>query len=607
MPAIKEFKTIPQMFSNLVLDFGKNAQHAMLKYRVKDEWKDVSYAEVKSQTVAFACGLALLGFKRGDKVAIIAENRPEWVYSDMAILALGGADVPLYPSLTADSIEFILNNSECTGVIVSNKFQLNKVLKIRHNCKHLKYIIVMNDKDVPPDMSYVKSFETVTLDGKQSSRYDEAYFWQQAKMCNENDICTIIYTSGTTGEPKGVLLSHKNIISNVNDVLKIIPLSETDTFLSFLPLCHIFERMAGYYTALSCGGMVAYAQSIESVSSDLLSVKPTIMTSVPRFFERMYSKILKNVESQSEKKQKIFNWAIEVGAEFAKAKKANQAPIGLSIKHKLAEKLVFHKLRARTGGNLRFFISGGAALPRALGEFFESVGIIIIEGYGLTESSPVISVNRVDTYKFGTVGKPMPSVDVKIAQDGEILARGPNIMQGYYKNKKETDESIKDGWLHTGDIGVFDAQGFLLITDRKKHLFKTSGGKYIAPTPIENLFLASQYIEQFVLIGDRRMFLSALIVPDFESLRAYADAHAINYTDNDDLIQQKDIYDLMENELVKFQKNLANYERVRKFAILDKPFSLESGEMTPSLKIKRKVIEERYKHLIDEMYEDGSK
>ena len=283
MPAIKEFKTIPQMFSNLVLDFGKNAQHAMLKYRVKDEWKDVSYAEVKSQTVAFACGLALLGFKRGDKVAIIAENRPEWVYSDMAILALGGADVPLYPSLTADSIEFILNNSECTGVIVSNKFQLNKVLKIRHNCKHLKYIIVMNDKDVPPDMSYVKSFETVTLDGKQSSRYDEAYFWQQAKMCNENDICTIIYTSGTTGEPKGVLLSHKNIISNVNDVLKIIPLSETDTFLSFLPLCHIFERMAGYYTALSCGGMVAYAQSIESVSSDLLSVKPTIMTSVPRF------------------------------------------------------------------------------------------------------------------------------------------------------------------------------------------------------------------------------------------------------------------------------------------------------------------------------------
>ncbi len=607
MPALKEFKTIPQMFSNLVKDYGKIAQHAMLMHRVKDEWKEVSYAEVKTQTIAFACGLASLGVKRGDRVAIIAENRPEWVYADFAILGLGGADVPLYPSLTADSIEFILNNSESVGIIVSNKFQLNKVLKIRNNCKYLKFIIVMNEKDVPSDGSHIKSFEEVVYEGKNSNKYDESHFWQQAKLCNENDICTIIYTSGTTGEPKGVLLSHKNIVSNVTDVLRIIPISETDVFLSFLPLCHIFERMAGYYTALSCGGMVAYAQSIESVAGDLLTVKPTIMTSVPRFFERMYSKILKNVESQSEKKQKIFNWAISIGSEFAKAKKANQLPIGLSLKHKLAEKLVFHKLRGRTGGNLRFFISGGAALPRALGEFFEAAGILIIEGYGLTESSPVISVNRPDNYKFGTVGKPMPSVDVKIAQDGEILARGPNIMQGYYKNKKETEESIKDGWLHTGDIGVFDAQGFLMITDRKKHLFKTSGGKYIAPTPIENLFLASQYIEQFVLIGDRRMFLSALIVPDFESLRAYADSRAINYADNDELIQHKEIYDLMENELVKFQKNLANYERVRKFAILDKPFSLESGEMTPSLKIKRKVIEERYKHLIDEMYDDGSK
>jgi long-chain acyl-CoA synthetase len=607
MPAIKEFKTIPQMFANLVSDFGKIAQHPMLKYRVKDEWKEVSYAEAKSQTIAFACGLASLGFKRGDKIAIIAENRPEWVYSDMAILGLGGADVPLYPSLTADSIEFILNNSESIGAIVSNKFQLNKVLKIRNNCKYLKFIIVMNDKDIPDGIPNIKSFDEIVYQGKQSPRYDESFFWQQAKMCNENDICTIIYTSGTTGEPKGVLLSHKNIISNVNDVPRVLPISETDVFLSFLPLCHIFERMAGYYTALSCGGMIAYAQSIESVSSDLLAIKPTIMTSVPRFFERMYSKILKNVESQSEKKQKIFNWALETGTELAKAKRANQTPIGLSLKYKLAEKLALNKLRARTGGNLRFFISGGAALPRALGEFFEAAGIMVVEGYGLTESSPVIAVNRLDVYKFGTVGKPMPSVEVKIASDGEILARGPSIMQGYYKNKKETDEAIKDGWLHTGDIGVFDAEGFLMITDRKKHLFKTSGGKYIAPTPIENLFLASQYIEQFVLIGDRRMFLSALIVPDFESLRAYADAHAINYTDNDDLIQQKVIYDLMENELVKFQKNLANYERVRKFAILDKPFSLESGEMTPSLKIKRKVIEQRYKHLIDEMYEDGTK
>ena len=276
--------------------------------------------------------------------------------------------------------------------------------------------------------------------------------------------------------------------------------------------------------------------------------------------------------------------------------------LGLSVKHKLADKLVFKKLRDRTGGKLRFFIQGGAALARELGEFFESVGITIAEGYGLTESSPVISANRIDNYKFGTVGKPFASVEVKIAHDGEILARGPNIMQGYYKNKKETENTIKDGWLHTGDIGVFDAEGFLIITDRKKHLFKTSTGKYIAPTPIENLFLASKYIEQFILIGDRRMFLSALIVPDFEALKEYADSRGIKYSSNDDLVQIKEVYDLMENELGKFQKNLANYERVRKFALLDKPLSLDGGEITPTLKVRREVIENRYKNLIDGMY-----
>ena len=603
MSTLKEFKTIPQLFSQLTLEYAKVATHPLLKYKVKDQWLEVSYTQFKDETVSFALGLAVLGIKRGDKVAIISENRPEWAYADMAILGLGAADVPLYPSLTSDSVEFILNNSESNTIIVSNKFQLNKVIKIKNNCRNLRHIIVMNEKDAPENDAVIKSFKSIQDEGKSSSKYTEAMFWESVKQSDENDICTIIYTSGTTGEPKGVLLTHKNLASNICDVPKIIPIDENDSFLSFLPLCHIFERMAGYYTAFSCGGMVMYAQSIESVAGDLIATKPTIMTAVPRFFERLYSKILKNVETQSEKKQKIFHWAIRIGSEYAKAKKNNQIPINLSVKHTLAETLVFKKIRAKTGGNLRFFISGGAALPRELGEFFEAIGILIIEGYGLTESSPVIAAGRPDNYKFGTVGKPLPSVEVKIASDGEILARGPNIMQGYYKNKKETDETIKDGWLHTGDIGVFDAEGFLMITDRKKHLFKTSGGKYIAPTPIENLFLASQYIEQFVLIGDRRMFLSALIVPDFEALRAYADSHNIAYSDNDDLIKDKVIYDLMETELVKFQKNLANYERVRKFAILDKPFSLESGEMTPTLKIKRKVVEERYKHLIDEMYE----
>ncbi|MFA6026048.1 MAG: long-chain fatty acid--CoA ligase, partial [Ignavibacteriaceae bacterium] len=560
------------------------------------------YVQLKEETENLAYGLQSLGVKAGDKVSIVAENRPEWVYADMAILCLGAVDVPLYPSLTSDSIEFILNNSESLGVIVSNKFQLNKILKIRGNCRTLKFIIVMNEKDSPNENS-IYSLNSIQKKGAEAKKQSPQLFKEQRSRIKENDICTIIYTSGTTGEPKGVLLTHKNIVSNVLDALKAFPIGPDDIFLSFLPLCHIFERMAGYYTAFSSGAMIAYASSIESVAGDLMEVHPTIVTSVPRLFERIYSKVIKNVESQPAKKQKIFNWAIGIGKKYHAARKAGNLPIGLTLQHKIADTLVFKKIREKTGGKLRFFISGGAALARELGEFFEAVGILIIEGYGLTESSPVIAANRVDNYKFGTVGKPFPSVEVKIASDGEILARGSSIMQGYYKNKKETDETIKDGWLHTGDIGVFDAEGFLMITDRKKHLFKTSGGKYIAPTPIENLFLASKYIDQFVLIGDRRMFLSALIVPDFEALKEYADSHNIPYKTNNDLVDVKEIYNLMDDELGKFQKNLANFERIRKFALLDTPFSLETGELTPTLKLKRKVIEERYKNLIEGMYQ----
>jgi long-chain acyl-CoA synthetase len=335
-----------------------------------------------------------------------------------------------------------------------------------------------------------------------------------------------------------------------------------------------------------------------------MEVKPTVMTAVPRLFERIYSKVKKGVDASPEKKQKIFNWAIAIGEEYHEAEKTeNGVPIGLKLKHKLADKIVFSKIREKTGGRLRFFVSGGAALARELGVFFETVGILILEGYGLTESSPVIAVNRPYNYKFGTVGHTMPGVEVKIAPDGEILAYGPNIMQGYYKNKAETEKTVKNGWLHTGDIGVFDAEGFLMITDRKKSLFKTTSGKYIAPTPIENLFLGSKYIDQFIIIGDRRMFITALIVPDFEALKEYADAHRISYKDPMELTQMKQIYEMLEKDLGQFQRKLAGYEKVRKFTILEKPFTVEGGEMTPSLKLKRKVIESRYTELIDEMYE----
>jgi len=602
MALLRNNKTIPELYTFLTEDFGKNMTRPVMMRKLEGKYEGITYNEFKEETDSFANGLAALGIKKGDKIAIIAENRPEWVYSDMGILALGAVDVPMYPSLTATSIEFILNNSEVKGVIISNKLQLNKLLKYKASLRYINFIILMNEKDMLPEVQALYSFKDVQEMGKIYQKNHQGYLKETIKNVHEDDLCTIIYTSGTTGEPKGVMLTHRNILSNVNSALESFPISQTDIFLSFLPLCHIFERMAGYYTGFSSGGMICYAESIETVAQNFIETRPTILTTVPRLFERMYSKIIKNVETQSPSKQRIFHWAIKTGKKAAIARKQGILPPVLAAKHKVADKLVLSKIRERTGGKLRFFISGGAALSPALGEFFEAVGIQIVEGYGLTESSPVIAANRVDDYKFGTVGKVFPGVEIKLASDGEILARGPNIMQGYYKNKKETEEVLKNGWLHTGDIGKFDEEGFLWITDRKKHLFKTTAGKYIAPTPIENLFLSSKYIDQFVLIGDRRMYLSALIVPDFEAIKEYADSHKIIYTNIEDLSNHKVIKELIEKELAQIQKNLANYERVRKFTLLEKPFSLETGEITPSLKVKRKVVEERYSDKIEEMY-----
>jgi long-chain acyl-CoA synthetase len=599
--------TIPRLYQHLTEEYSKETNNYVLKHKVDGKYVGITYDQLKEETDLFAFGLASLNIRREDKIAIISENRPEWVYSDFAILNLGAIDVPLYPSLTAESVEFILNNSESKGIIVSTKFQLNKVLKIRNKCHSLKFIVLLNEKDFDPSLPDVYTFAQVQELGRNYKKENPNLLKDRFALIKPNDVCTIIYTSGTTGEPKGVVLTHHNILSNVEAALNSFPITKDDVFLSFLPLCHIFERMAGYYTAFSAKCVVCYAESIETVAQNLIDIKPTIMTSVPRLFERINTKIIKNVDSQPLSKQKIFYWAMDIGVKYNEHKKNGSIPSSLKWKHKIADKLVFQKLRDRTGGNLRFFISGGAALPLYLGKFFEAIGIIIVEGYGLTESSPVIAANRVDDYKFGTVGKAFPGVEIKIAPDGEILAKGPNIMQGYYKNKKETEATIKDGWLYTGDIGVFDADGFLMITDRKKHLFKTSAGKYIAPNPIESMFLASKYIDQFVLIGDRRMFLTALIVPDFEAVKEYADSHKIPYDKVEDLVRDEQIYKMLDKEMDKFQKKLANFERVRKFVLLDRPFTIESGEITPSLKIKRKLVEERYSDLIDQMYQSLDK
>jgi long-chain acyl-CoA synthetase len=596
-----QFSTIPEMFQSLTAKFSREAK-PVLMYKARGEYHGISYSDLKRQVERLASGLASMGLRRGDRIAIISENRPEWVVCDMAIVSLGAIDVPIYPTMTAKQIEFILNDSRSRFVIVSNQFQLAKVQKIIHEAPSLEKIVLLRD-DGGQAVPHAVSFTQVMAYGERFETVEPEYVRNAIQGVHPEDLLTIIYTSGTTGNPKGVMLTHRNMVTNIQSASLVINLGIDDRILSFLPLCHSFERMAGYYTALACGSTIAYAESLETVRDNMLEVQPTVITTVPRLFERIHNRILKQVDADTPLHRKIFDWAIGVGKQYAHERKKGRASLSLRGKRALADALVFRKIRARTGGKMKYFVSGGAALPKEIGEFFEAIGLVIIEGYGLTESSPVITANRLADYRFGSVGQPIPGVEVKIASDGEILARGPNIMKGYWNNPAATKEAVDDeSWLHTGDIGMIDAEGFVHITDRKKHLFVSSGGKNIAPQPIENLFLSSKYIEQFMLIGDRRMFLTALIVPDFEALKEYADGCQIPYKDDLDLTRSEEIDKLMEKEISGIQRDLANYERVRKFTLLEKPFSIEEGELTPTQKVRRKVVEERYAQIIDKMY-----
>ncbi len=595
------FENLVEMFLNLTDKFT-NVDKPLLIRKVGGTYKPLQYHEVRTMVEELYHGLHAAGIRPGDRIAILSENRPEWVVADIATLALGGVDVPLYPSQTAAQIEFILRDAGAACIIVSNQFQLNKVLKIRGNLPQLRLVIMMNDAPAT-SLSGARTLASLLDAGRHAACQHPDTMRVQASQIKASDTCTIIYTSGTTGNPKGVVLTHGNFVSNIKAVLAVMDINPTDVLLSFLPLSHIFERMAGYYTAMSGGATIAYAESIETVADNLLAIRPTLVCSVPRLFERIYMRLARKVEKDPPITRRIFYWAVDVGRRAVVARRRRQTSVTLTMQHRLADRLVYSKMRERVGGRIRFFISGGAALPRELAEFFEAMGILILEGYGLTESSPVISFNRPENYRFGSVGQPVPGVEVRIADDGEILTRGPHVMAGYHNNRKATEEAIdRDRWLHTGDIGMIDENGFLYITDRKKALFVSSGGKNIAPQPIENMFSANELIDQFVLIGDRRMFLSALIHPNYEVLKEYADRNGIPYTSMKDLANSAEIHAMIEERIQSTQKDLPNYERVRRFSLLEEPLSIENGELTPSLKVKRKAVEERYRDLIESMY-----
>jgi len=574
---------------------------AAFRSKVGGTWVSITHREALERVQAISLGLRELGIKPGDKVAIVSENRPEWALTDYACLCARAADVPIYPTLTAKQTEYILRDSESVAVFCSTAAQVAKVLEVKGALPGLQQIIVF-DGDVAAGRPGVISL--AALEGTGRAVMSKHPNWKaEALSAGPEDLATLIYTSGTTGDPKGVMLSHYNIWSNVQAVLQMIPIGSGDECLSMLPLSHSYERMVDY-TLFQAGVIINYAESFDTVATNLQEVKPTVVLSVPRLYEKVYARVLENALSGSIIKRNIFFWAKRAGEQWATLSLAGlPIPGGLALKKKLADRLVFAKLQARTGGRIRFFVSGAAPLSADIAKFFYSAGLPVIEGYGLTESSPVLTLNPLDRIKLGTVGRAIPGVELKIAQDGEILARGPNIMQGYYKLPDATKETLDvGGWLHTGDIGEIDSDGYLKITDRKKELLKTAGGKYIAPQPIEMAVKRNKFVANAMLYGDRRKFPIILIVPNFDTLERWAHERSLTYATRAELIALADVHAKIEREVMSMLSHLAKFETPKKVVLLEKDFTIESGELTPTLKVKRRVVQQHYTGQIDAAY-----
>ena len=513
-----------------------------------------------------------------------------------------------YPSIRPflpHQIEYILNDSESKYIVVSQPEHLETVDGVFNNLKKLKRIITLFDHD-KRDAGYVLTFQEILDIGKEHMAEEPDFLRKQRAELVSTDVISILYTSGTTGDPKGVMLTNTNFLFNIKSILQVIDATERDMFLSFLPLCHIFERCLGHYLPLYLGATIAYAENIQTVGDNMREVHPTIMISVPRLYEKMYNLVQENVEKGSAVKKAIFKWCLHVGKRH-RAQKIKGKVSGLTAyQYRIAEKLVFQKLRERTGGSIRFFASGGAPLAAEIGSFFAYAGIIILEGYGLTETSPVISVNLVEDFRFGTVGKAVPGVEIKIAEDGEILTRGQHVTPGYFRNEAATKESIDaEGWFHTGDIGFIDKDEFLTITDRKKNLILTSGGKNIAPAPIENKMISSRYIDQIMMIGDRRQFPAALVVPAFENVEDYFQLQGVTFKSRKEMVHDKRTIDLIQSEINRLSTDFSNYERIKKIILLKEEFTQQNGDLTPTLKLKRSIIEKRFAKDIEHLYSEA--
>jgi len=568
--------------------------------RVDGKWQPISHATIVERVRRIALGLTSLGVARGDRIAILSENRPEWALADYACLTSGFADVPIYATLPAEQIPYLLEDSGAVAIFVSTPAQAAKVASIRKQCRRLLHVIAF-DETARHDADL--TLRDLEAKGASADTVDRATEYERMAMdVRPDDLATIIYTSGTTGSPKGVMLSHDNIHSNVEGTRRVVPI-ENDVAISFLPLSHIFQRMGDYWF-FATGTMIAYVESFEKVSEAMSEVRPTIALSVPRLYEKMYARVLENALSGGAIKKRIFFWARAVADRWADETLAGRKPGALvGAQYALAQRLVFSKLKARTGGRLRYFVSGGAPLATEINKFFYAAGLTILEGYGLTETSPVIGVNTPVNFRIGTIGKPIAGVEAKIAPDGEILTRGPHVMKGYFNKPDATAEAIDgEGWFHTGDIGVIE-DGFIRITDRKKDIIVTAGGKNIAPQPIENMVKTNKYVSQAVMIGDRRKFPVLLVVPNYEQLEKWAKEKNIIWSDRSQLLAMPTIHAKVDQEVRSKLTGLAPFEMPKKIALLGADFTVDGGELTPTLKVKRRVIEKNYKSLIDSLYD----
>jgi len=596
------FDTISEMFISVS---NKYADKTAFGYKEGGEWKTLTFAQVRETVEKISCGLKTLGFKTGDHVGIISNNSNLWAMSDYGIVCARGVTTTIYPTLTAKQVKWIVQHAECRFIFAGDKEQGEKILALLPELKRVDKVIVLDDTAFDND-KMIGLTELLSLgEGYREKHPDE--FEKDAMSINKDDLLTLIYTSGTTGEPKGVMLTHGNLTSDIIGSLDVIQANDKDVFLSFLPLSHVFERMAGHFLATSVGATIYYAESITTVADNMAEIHPTLMTAVPRFYEKVYAKIIDNISVASSVKQKLFWWSINAGKKAENLRDHGQSVgVLLGARLKIAKKLVFSKLQDKVGGRLRFFASGGAPLPKEIGKFFKAAGISILEGYGLTETSPVISINPFEKNKLGTVGPPLANVEVKIAEDGEILTKGPHVMKGYFKDEIATTEVLdKDGWFYTGDIGMIDEDGYLAITDRKKNIIVTSGGKNVAPQPMENVLVTSKWIEQILAIGDKRKFVSAFIVPSFPNLEAWAKEKELKWETRDELIKLPEVKELYDRVIDESMEGFAQFEKVKRFILLPKEFTIENDELTPSMKIRRNIVVKKYQGIIDQLYSEA--